>query len=79
MFQRPAPKCCGIPLSRTGAPVPPLKGAPLRSSDDAAVQCQVETFNGSSWPTPKRRLRKSPAVLLCAQEVGASEAFIGRA
>eukprot|EP00959_Pyramimonas_sp_CCMP1952_P112571 2353468-Pyramimonas_sp.AAC.1 len=79
MFRRPAPKCCGRPLSCAGTPVPPLKGAPIRPSADATVQCQVEMFNGSSWPTLKSRLQESPAVLLCAHEVGTSEAFIGRA
>eukprot|EP00959_Pyramimonas_sp_CCMP1952_P426968 8942433-Pyramimonas_sp.AAC.1 len=77
MFQRPAPKCCGIPLSCAGTPVPHLKGSPPRLSTDS--QYQVESFNGSCWAALKRRLRESSAVLLCAQEVDTSSDFVGRA
>eukprot|EP00959_Pyramimonas_sp_CCMP1952_P258269 5398405-Pyramimonas_sp.AAC.1 len=77
MFQCPAPKCCGVPLSRAGAPVPPLKGSPHRLSTDS--QYQVESFNGSFWTTLKRRLRESSAAFLCAQEVDTSADFVGRA
>ena len=64
------PRCTGMTLSKFGVRAPPK----LDGFSDGADEAQIfERYNGNSWGTLKKRLERTTALVLFAQEVGFSD------
>eukprot|EP00959_Pyramimonas_sp_CCMP1952_P272537 5697771-Pyramimonas_sp.AAC.1 len=64
------PLCTGFKVSKLGAGCPPSPAS--FKADDLPGQV-FECYNGNSWGTLEKRLRRSEALVLFAQEIGITD------